>query len=66
MIAEVPPLAGTLLAFRRSENSWHGHKPFDGLRRAIMLNWMTTAADGAPRTAPPRVVRRLQAHFSRR
>jgi len=44
MIAEIPPLAGTLLAFRRAANSWHGHKPFEGVRRAIMLNWMTSAA----------------------
>ena len=44
MIAEVPPLAGTLLAFRRSENSWHGHKAFAGVRRAVMLNWMVDAA----------------------
>jgi hypothetical protein len=44
MIAEVPPMAGTLLAFRRTDRSWHGHKPFDGERRAIMLNWMVNAA----------------------
>jgi hypothetical protein len=39
--AEVPPVAGTLLAFRRSENSWHGHESFAGPRRAIQLNWVT-------------------------
>lgn len=44
MIAEVPPLAGTLVAFRRSENSYHGHPPFEGERRYIMLNWMMDAA----------------------
>ncbi len=44
MIAEVPPIAGTLLAFRRTDNSWHGHRPFDGVRRSIMLNWMTSPA----------------------
>jgi SM-20-related protein len=44
VIAEVAPVAGTLLAFRRSERSWHGHKPFDGVRRSIMLNWMNDAA----------------------
>ena len=44
MIAEVPPDAGTLLAFRRTDNSWHGHKPFDGVRRSIMLNWMVDAS----------------------
>lgn len=44
MIAEVSPLAGTFVAFRRSENSFHGHPPFAGERRYIMLNWMTDAA----------------------
>jgi hypothetical protein len=38
---EVPPSEGTLLVFRRSENSWHGHKPFIGERRVIQLNWVT-------------------------
>jgi hypothetical protein len=37
---EVSPFAGTLLAFRRSEKSWHGHEPFEGPRRAIQLNWV--------------------------
>jgi SM-20-related protein len=44
MIAEVPPEWGTLLGFRRSENSYHGHKPFVGERRAIQLNWVTEAS----------------------
>ena len=39
--AEVPPEAGTLLAFRRSERSWHGHETYVGERRAIQLNWVT-------------------------
>ncbi len=40
MAAEVPPLDGTLLAFHRTDRSFHGHLPFDGVRRSIMLNWM--------------------------
>ena len=40
--AEVPPNGGTLLAFRRSDNSWHGHKPHEGPRRAVQMNWVTT------------------------
>jgi hypothetical protein len=40
MAAEVPPLDGTLLAFHRTDRSFHGHLPYDGVRRAIMLNWM--------------------------
>ena len=39
--AEVPPNQGTLIAFRRSENSFHGHKPFVGERRVIQFNWVT-------------------------
>ena len=38
---EVPPGAGTLLIFRRSDHSWHGHKRFSGTRRVIQLNWVT-------------------------
>ncbi|MGB3809107.1 MAG: 2OG-Fe(II) oxygenase [Parvibaculum sp.] len=38
---EVSPNGGTLLVFKRSDNSWHGHEPFEGPRRAIQLNWVT-------------------------
>ena len=41
-ILEVPPEEGTMLCFRRSENSWHGHKPFIGPRRVIQMNWVTS------------------------
>jgi SM-20-related protein len=42
-VAEVPPDEGTLLAFRRCEHSWHGHKTFVGERRVIQFNWVTDA-----------------------
>ena len=42
--AELPPERGTMLAFRRSERSFHGHKPFTGERRSLQINWMTDAA----------------------
>ena len=38
--AEVPPLGGTVLAFRRSARSWHGYKRFDGERRMIQMSWV--------------------------
>jgi len=44
VVAEVPPDAGTLLLFRRADNSWHGHQPFHGTRRALQMNWVTEAA----------------------
>jgi len=37
---EVPPACGTMLAFRCTENAWHGHKSFEGMRRSIQLNWV--------------------------
>jgi hypothetical protein len=42
MITEVPPTEGTLLAFKRADNSWHGHKPSVGERRVIQFNWVTS------------------------
>lgn len=40
VIAEVPPDGGTLVAFKRADNSWHGHAPFEGPRRYVMFNWV--------------------------
>jgi hypothetical protein len=37
--AEVVPAGGTLLAFRRTDNSFHGHKPFVGERRMLQLSY---------------------------
>jgi Rps23 Pro-64 3,4-dihydroxylase Tpa1-like proline 4-hydroxylase len=39
-VAEVAPLGGTVLAFRRSDNSYHGYKSFDGERRMIQMSWV--------------------------
>jgi len=37
---EILPCRGTMLAFRRSERSFHGHKPFEGRRRIMQLHWV--------------------------
>jgi SM-20-related protein len=42
--AEAPPLDGLLVAFRRTDHSWHGHHPHVGVRRCVMFNWMTSKA----------------------
>jgi hypothetical protein len=41
---EVVPIAGTMLAFRRSDKSFHGHRPHAGERRTLQMNWVTEAA----------------------
>jgi len=38
---EVPPEGGLMLAFRRSERSFHGHKLFIGPRKVVQFNWVT-------------------------
>ena len=47
VITEVPPDFGTLLVFVRSENSWHGHKPFAGPRRVLQMNWVASTRSAA-------------------
>ncbi|VVM07762.1 2OG-Fe(II) oxygenase family protein [Methylacidimicrobium tartarophylax] len=39
---ELPPDWGTLLLFRRSDRSFHGHRLFEGERRVLMVNWLTS------------------------
>jgi hypothetical protein len=43
-VAEIAPLAGMAVAFRRSETSFHGHYPHTGERRSLQLNWVTDDA----------------------
>ncbi len=40
-VAEIPPVAGRMIAFRRSAVSFHGHAAHVGERRALQLNWVT-------------------------
>jgi SM-20-related protein len=44
---EIAPVGGTLLVFRRADNSWHGHKPYAGKRRTIQINWVDNPAVAA-------------------
>lgn len=37
---EIPPLNGTTFAFTRSDNSWHGHLPYEGERRVFQVTWL--------------------------
>ncbi|CAH9017568.1 2OG-Fe(II) oxygenase [Candidatus Nitrosacidococcus sp. I8] len=39
---QISPQAGTLLAFKVTKNSWHGHLPFEGIRRVVQINWVSS------------------------
>jgi len=59
-VAEVPPVSGTLLLFKRSDNSWHGHKPFVGPRRTVQINWVTDAAAASKQYRPMTLKRKVK------
>ncbi len=57
--AQVRPLGGTLLAFRRTDHSWHGHTRFVGERRMIQLNYL----DQSPLAVAAQRISRFGTHF---
>jgi hypothetical protein len=57
--AQVPPLGGTLLAFRRTDHSWHGHTRFVGERRMVQLNYL----DQSPLSVAAQRISRFGTHF---
>jgi SM-20-related protein len=59
---EVAPLAGTMLAFRRTAHSFHGHRPFIGERRSLQLNWVSDAGVVRRELGRHRWSARLKAH----
>ncbi|MDE2486133.1 MAG: 2OG-Fe(II) oxygenase [Alphaproteobacteria bacterium] len=40
--AEIPASMGSLVVFRRSDASWHGHTSFIGRRRVLQFNYVRT------------------------
>ncbi len=39
---EIKPLYGNFVVFKRADNSFHGHLPFEGERRVIQVAWLTS------------------------
>jgi SM-20-related protein len=46
-VEQISPLTGTVFAFRRADDSWHGHLPFVGERRVVQMTWLRSEADVA-------------------
>lgn len=62
---EVKPLYGTFLAFRRTDNSWHGHLPYEGERRVIQIAWLTSEEERLRKERQGRFTRKLKQMFAR-
>lgn len=62
---EVRPLYGHFAAFRRTENSWHGHPPYTGERRVIQVAWLTSLEEKLRKEKRGRFTRLVKALFTR-
>jgi len=40
-VTEIAPGPGTLLAFKVTDNGWHGYPSFEGKRQSIQINFLT-------------------------
>ena len=57
---EITPVFGTLAAFRRTDNSFHGHLPFEGERRVIQVAWLVDSEAVDRKTRRGRVSRAIK------
>lgn len=60
-VTQVPPVGGTLLAFKRTPHSWHGHTRFVGERRMLQLNYL----DRSPLAIATQRMARAGTHFAK-
>ncbi len=69
VVEQVRPVYGTIVAFRRADNSFHGHLPHEGERRVIQVAWLTSEEEKlrkAQRGKLSRVFKRLFGGLDRR
>lgn len=63
VLPEIRPLFGTIAAFRRAENSFHGHLPYEGERRVVQIAWLTSEAEKQRKTRRGRFSRLVKKLF---
>ncbi len=62
---EVPPVMGTVFAFLRSDQSWHGHLPFAGERKVVQVAWVTNQEELERKRRKNRFAQVLKGIFGR-
>lgn len=55
--SEVRSLYGTLVAFRRADNCFHEHLPYEGERRVIQIAWLISEDEKRRKTRRGRLSR---------
>ncbi len=62
---ELEPVYGNLAVFKRSDNSFHGHLPFEGERRVIQVAWLTSEDEKLRKTQRGKLSRLFKKLFGR-
>ena len=65
IIPELTPLYGEFAVFKRCENSFHGHLPYEGERRVIQVAWLTTEEEKLRKTRRGKFSRAFKKLFGR-
>jgi hypothetical protein len=60
---ELKPLYGNFAVFRRADNSFHGHLPYEGERRVIQVAWLTSEDEKLRKTQRGRLSRLFKKLF---
>ena len=60
---EIKPLYGNFVVFKRADNSFHGHLPFEGERRVIQVAWLTSEEEKQRKTQRGRLSRMFKKIF---
>lgn len=50
VVPELTPLYGEFAVFKRCDNSFHGHLPFEGERRVVQVAWLTSEEEKLRKT----------------
>ncbi len=60
---EIKPLYGNFVVFRRADNSFHGHLPYEGERRVIQVAWLTSEDEKLRKTQRGKLSRAFKKLF---
>lgn len=62
---ELKPLYGNFAVFRRADNSFHGHLPYEGERRVIQVAWLTSEEEKLRKTQRGKLSRLFKKLFGK-
>ncbi|EMR13849.1 hypothetical protein MPL1_02928 [Methylophaga lonarensis MPL] len=64
-VAEITPGPGSLVAFKVTDNCWHGYPSYEGTRRSIQINFLTSEKASSKHRFFHKLSAKLKALFRR-